>query len=164
MSHLPFSPLAKKLLLSVAGGFAVLILSACLYMRGQSQNDFPDGYDAVQAAPKSHKVLFENALVRVLEVDVPKAGETVPMHHHRWPSLVVDWDTGGGRPHIRYHRAGQPVRDVPAVEEPNHPGKWSVHWMEPEPMHSIDIIAYPKNAMEHKGDPASLRIEIKTHP
>jgi len=29
---------------------------------------FPEGFDAVQAAPGSHKVIFENALVRVLEV------------------------------------------------------------------------------------------------
>jgi hypothetical protein len=49
---------------------------------------FPDGYDAVQAAPGSHKVIFENALVRVLEVTIPPNGQTEPMHHHRWPSLL----------------------------------------------------------------------------
>jgi hypothetical protein len=28
---------------------------------GQDKSGFPDGFDAVQAAPKSHKVIFENA-------------------------------------------------------------------------------------------------------
>jgi hypothetical protein len=41
---------------------------------------FPDGYDAVQAAPDSHRVIFENASVRVLEVTVPPNGQTEPMH------------------------------------------------------------------------------------
>jgi hypothetical protein len=48
----------------------------------ESKSDFPDGYDAVQAAPDSHKVLFENALVRVLEVPIPPVGKPEPMHHH----------------------------------------------------------------------------------
>jgi hypothetical protein len=47
----------------------------------------------VQAAPNSHKVIFENALVRVLEVSV-SPGTTVSVHHHRWPSLLLSWDTG----------------------------------------------------------------------
>ena len=68
----------------------------CVY--GQTKSDFPDGFDAVQAAPKSHKVVFENAFVRVLEVSV-SPGTTVPMHHHRWPSLLLSWDTGGKSPH-----------------------------------------------------------------
>lgn len=68
------------------------------------ETGFPDGYDAVQAAPASHKVVFENALVRVLEVTVPPNGQTEPMHHHRWPSFFLDWDTGGKSPHIRYHQ------------------------------------------------------------
>ena len=46
---------------------------------GQDKAGFPDGYDAVQVAPKSHRVLFENAFVRVLEVIVPP-GTKEPMH------------------------------------------------------------------------------------
>src|ERR1039458_3986673 len=64
----------------------------CVY--GQTKSDFPDGFDAVQAAPKSHKVVFLNAFVRVLEVSV-SPGTTVPMHHHRWPSLLLIWDIPG---------------------------------------------------------------------
>ena len=68
------------------------------YLYGQDKSEFPDGYDVVQAAPNSHKVVFENAFVRVLEVTVPATGKTEPMHHHRWPSFFLDWDRGGGSP------------------------------------------------------------------
>lgn len=142
----------------------VLVGATGFFLRGQNQQDFPSGFDAVQAAPSSHKVLFENALVRVIEVDLPKPGDTVPLHHHRWPSLVIEWDTGGGAPHIRYHRPGQPVRDIPAATGPSHAGKWSLHWMPPEPMHSIEVVAWPDDAAAHASDPPELRVEFKTHP
>ena len=51
---------------------------------GHDKSGFPDGFDAVQAAPKSHRVVFENAFVRVLEVSV-STGITVPMHDHHCP-------------------------------------------------------------------------------
>ncbi len=145
--------------------FAALLASAtAFYLHSQNKDDFPPGFDALQAAPHSHKLLFENAFVRVLQVDLPKPGEVVPMHHHRWPSLAISWDTGGGSPHIRYLRPGQPARDVPSVEAPAHEGSWDVHWMKPEPMHSIQVISWPKDAAEHVSDPPELRIEIKDHP
>ena len=56
----------------------------------QSEADFPQGYDAVTAAPGSHRVIFENALVRVLEVTMPPPGKTEPMHHHHWPGFFLD--------------------------------------------------------------------------
>lgn len=44
--------------------------------------------DAVTAAPKNHKVLFENDRLRVLEV-ILEPTEEEPVHHHRWPSVFV---------------------------------------------------------------------------
>jgi hypothetical protein len=143
---------------------SITLMAGCFYLYGQNKSDFPDGYDAVQTAPQSHKVIFENTLVRVLEVTVPPPGTTIPMHHHRWPSLFLDWDTGGGTPHIRYHRPDGSVRDNPSTEQPSHPGTWSVHWMNPEPMHAIEVIALPKIAATLPPGPPSLRIEIKCHP
>jgi hypothetical protein len=137
-------------------------LGYCVY--GQEKSDFPDGYDAVEAAPGSHKVIFENALVRVLEVTVPPPGTTIPMHHHRWPSFFLDWDTGGAAPHIRYHRPDGSVRDSPSEKEPVHPGTWSVQWMKPEPMHAIEVVEKPESAPNLPPGPPSLRIEIKCHP
>jgi hypothetical protein len=43
-------------------------------------------FDAVTAAPKNHKVVFENARLRVLEVTL-ESGEEEALHHHRWPSV-----------------------------------------------------------------------------
>jgi hypothetical protein len=135
-----------------------------LYAEAQDKSAFPDGYDAMQAAPNSHRVVFENALVRVLEVTIPPAGTTEPMHHHRWPSFFLDWDTGGGSPHIRYHRPDGTVRESPGSEAPTHPGHWSVNWMKPEPMHSIEVVDVPKSAAPVPGEPIGLRIEIKCVP
>jgi hypothetical protein len=44
--------------------------------------------DAVIAAPRHHKVLFENERLRVLEVTL-EANDEEPIHHHRWPSVFV---------------------------------------------------------------------------
>jgi hypothetical protein len=44
--------------------------------------------DAVIAAPKHHRVLFENERLRVLEVTLAPQDEE-PVHHHRWPSVFV---------------------------------------------------------------------------
>jgi hypothetical protein len=134
-------------------------LFAWRVMASGSEADFPDGYDAVQAAPESHKVLFENALVRVLEVPIPPVGKPEPMHHHRWPGLFLHWDTGGRSPHIRYHRPDGSVRDIPSIDSPTHPGRWVVTWMNPEPMHWVETIDYGGGQ-----EPPYIRVEIKFAP
>jgi hypothetical protein len=141
-----------------------LFFARHFYLFGQDKSEFPSGYDAVQAAPATHRVIFENELVRVLEVSVPAAGQTIPMHHHRWPSFFLDWDTGGGSSHIRYHRGDGSVRDIPAKEEPRHAGVWRVGWMNPEPMHSIEVVSKPASAIPRPENPPGLRVEIKCHP
>lgn len=45
------------------------------------------GFDAVAAAPKSHRVLLEDEHIRVLRVEVAP-GATEPVHEHRWPSIM----------------------------------------------------------------------------
>lgn len=130
--------------------------AARIFASGQTPSGFPDGYDAVQAAPKSHRVIFENALVRVLEVTVPAAGDMEPMHHHRWPSFFLAWDTGGNSPHIRYHTPTG-VRDSPSKAAPAHPGHWSVQWMKPEPLHAIETV----EKFAQAGDLPLIRVEIK---
>jgi hypothetical protein len=94
------------------------------------QGGFPDGYDAVIAAPQSHRVIFENSLVRVLEVTVPPAGISEPMHHHKWPGFFLDWDIGGKTNHLRYHRYNGSTRDIPSIDAPVQPGHWTVKWLE----------------------------------
>src|SRR5208337_2045383 len=52
----------------------------------KDKSSFPDGFDAVQAAPKSHRVILENAFVRVLEVSTdasPPLAESPSQLGHR---------------------------------------------------------------------------------
>ena len=148
-------------ILVLAGATVALALGAGqLFAVAQDKSGFPAGYDAVQAAPNSHRVIFENSLVRVLEVTVPPAGQTEPMHHHRWPSFFLGWDRGGKSPHIRYHRPDGSVRDSPSEESAAVAGHWSVQWMKPEPMHAIETV----EKFDTPGDIPLLRVEIKISP
>jgi hypothetical protein len=47
-----------------------------------------DPRDAVIAAPKNHKALYEDNHIRLLEVTV-QPGETEKLHTHRWPAVAV---------------------------------------------------------------------------
>ena len=134
---------------AIAGGGCLLLGTAA-----REQDGFPEGRDAVAAAPRSHRVIFENPLVRVLEVSIPPVGESEPMHHHRWPGLFVDWDVGGRTNHLRYHRADGSVREIPSIDAPKHAGVWRVKWMEPEAMHAIETV-------EKNNDATDLPIEVK---
>lgn len=158
-----FSARKRRFLAGVCISLTVL-LASYFYAFGQNRSDFPDGYDGVQAAPNSHKVVFENEFVRVLEVTIPPPGSTEPMHHHRWPGFFLDWDTGGPTPHVRYHRPDGSVRDNPSHDEPTHPGHWSVQWMKPEPMHAIEVVGTPGGGAATSSEPPLLRVEIKCHP
>ena len=48
---------------------------------------WPASLDALEAAPASHRLLFENDAVRVLETTIAP-GETTPVHTHRWPGIL----------------------------------------------------------------------------
>ena len=85
----------RRRILSVTTGVLPALIALPRIVYAQDKSGFPDGYDAVQAAPNSHKVIFENAIVRVLEVILPPPGATEPMHHHHWPGFFLNWDTGG---------------------------------------------------------------------
>lgn len=159
-----FLLVSKRRLIAAAMAGCIVFFAWHFYAYGQDKPDFQDGYDAVQAAPQSHKVIFENALVRVLEVTVPAPGSTEPMHHHRWPSFFLSWDTGGRSPHVRYHRPDGTVRDQPSVETPVHPGRWEIQWMKPEPMHAIEVVADPGHETATAEEIPLLRVEIKCHP
>ena len=51
-----------------------------------------DALDALVAAPAHHRLLFENAHVRVLDTRIAP-GERTPLHTHRWPAAhyVLSW-------------------------------------------------------------------------
>ena len=112
----------------------------------------------------AHKVLFENAFVRVLEIPTPPTGTMIPTHHHRWPSFFLTWDTGGKTSHIRFRKPDGSVQDIPSVTTPTHPGVYKVRWSEPEPMRSVEVVDNVGTAEASPDHPPLLRIEIKCHP
>jgi hypothetical protein len=67
-------------------------LSKDSFMTKESSDSDPStwdpSFDAVAAAPKHHKVIFENDKLRVLEVTLEPNDEE-PLHHHHWPSVFV---------------------------------------------------------------------------
>ena len=49
---------------------------------------WPPELDALIAAPKHHTLILENDRMRLLDTVIP-VGETVPVHTHRWPGVLV---------------------------------------------------------------------------
>lgn len=87
----------------------VTILVAATDAKAQNETNrsreacpWPENLDAVKAAPETHRVIFENEHVRVLEVTIaPHSKE--PIHTHCWPSTlyiqqigdIIDRDANG---------------------------------------------------------------------
>lgn len=95
-------------------------------------------FDAVTAAPSSHRVVFEDEHVRVLEIVLPPlAVEAV--HVHALPSVITG-DTGGGEG-ARFSYTTYEYDDgdwvvVEAHEIEPTPGRRTV-WSPPEGPHAI---------------------------
>jgi methylmalonyl-CoA/ethylmalonyl-CoA epimerase len=94
---------------------------------------WPHELDALIAAPGSHRLLFENDRLRVLEVMI-ESGAREPEHTHRSPSvMIVD------RPaRIRYYEHGVLTFESPAGNSPQAGPKAS--WMEAEGPHAVENI------------------------
>ena len=94
---------------------------------------WPDSLDALVAAPRHHSLCFENARVRVLETVIP-AGDTVPVHTHRWPGVyhILAWSD-----FIRRDDKGNVLFDSRGKPAPTVPG---VQWSEPLPPHTVENI------------------------
>jgi mannose-6-phosphate isomerase-like protein (cupin superfamily) len=69
-----------------------------------------DELDGVAAAPKNHKVIFENDDVRVLETTIA-AGEKTPLHTHLAPTVMY---VLSGSHFIRRDEAGATMVDTRA--------------------------------------------------
>src|SRR5579871_6724009 len=82
-------PLSRRRFISFAAVSSFLVPSLRLAAQNKAapdraapdkQSGFPAGYDAVEKAPQSHKLLFENRFIRVLQVQVAP-GMKEPTHH-----------------------------------------------------------------------------------
>jgi hypothetical protein len=95
---------------------------------------WPDSLDAVIAAPNHHKVLFENELVRVLEVRIAP-GDIVPVHTHRWPASIY---VAKQSDFLRRDGNGDLLFDSRTMGPP--PAKPVAQWTPPLPPHSVENI------------------------
>ena len=93
---------------SLALAAATIVLAATALSRAQSTNE---ALDPVRVAPDTHKVAFENAFVRVLEVRIPP-GSIEPRHRHPHGLSVyfTDWaakvTVDGKEPQVNQRKAG----------------------------------------------------------
>jgi len=94
---------------------------------------YPDSLDALVAAPRFHRVLFEHERVRVLEVTVPPH-QREPVHTHRWPSVIYKEQTGKGRYYDAtgrlLHESTTPYRKGPDLVR--------ARWQAPEAPHAVE--------------------------
>jgi hypothetical protein len=93
---------------------------------------WPDELDAVIAAPRHHRLVFENELVRVLDTRIP-VGDTAPVHTHRWPAVYY---TLSFSHFIRRDGEGKVLMDsrlLPAALP-------SAAWLDCLPPHSVENV------------------------
>lgn len=95
---------------------------------------WPDSLDALVAAPRHHTLVLENERVRVLLTRI-EAGDTVPVHTHRWSSVyhVLGWSD-----FVRRDAEGKVLFDSrtgPAVP----PVPFAL-WSEPLPPHTLENV------------------------
>ena len=90
-----------------------------------------DDLDGPIAAPDNHKVIFENELVRVLDIVIP-VGTTAPLHTHWTPTLLYHVS---GDHSIRRDAQGGILRDTRA--DPDFKND-KVTFQPPTPEHTLE--------------------------
>ena len=101
-----------------------------------------ENLDALIAAPRSHKLLFENNNTRVLEVII-EPGEKEPMHTHILRSVMIVTEPA----RLIYHNADNTsFETTPSLDV-------KTEWMEPEQLHAVENI----DDKQYK----AIRVEIK---
>jgi hypothetical protein len=95
---------------------------------------WPDALDAVSAAGDSHRLLFENDAVRVLETRIGP-GETTRLHTHRWPGVLYILSFGH---FVRRDGDGVVLVDTRAGVELPQPG--TAIWSGALPPHTLENV------------------------
>jgi beta-alanine degradation protein BauB len=116
----------KRMLLTV------LVLAGALLAGFRWAQARPQSLDPVKVAPETHKLVFENQFVRVLEVRVPP-GKAEPWHEH--PRRVVvylsDFHTRvtekGGKPQDTLRKKGLVRWSEPTVHQVENVGTTEGH-------------------------------------
>ena len=87
---------------------AVMVVAGAALARSQAKDD---ALDPVRVAADTHKIAFENAFVRVLDVHIP-AGSIEPRHRHPHglSAYFTDWNAkvtiDGRQPQVNQRKAG----------------------------------------------------------
>ena len=104
---------------------------------------WPAELDALAAAPAHHRVLLENAQVRVLDTRIGP-GERTPVHTHRWPAAhyVLAWSDfvrrdAEGAVMLDTRAAGPAIAPVALWGAPL--GPHSLENVGPGPLHVISV-------------------------
>jgi len=95
---------------------------------------WPDSLDALTAAPEYHELLLENERVRVIHTHIP-AGDIVPLHTHRWPSVAYLISTSH---FVRRDHEGRVSFDSRKEAVTQHAP--SVQWLQPLPPHTVENV------------------------
>jgi quercetin dioxygenase-like cupin family protein len=98
------------------------------------EQEWLDSLDAMIAATEHHEVLLENERVRVLDSRI-KPGDTVPVHTHRWASVLYILGTSD---FVRYDNEGNAVFDSRTNESSIEAG--TVMWSPPLRAHSVENV------------------------
>jgi hypothetical protein len=154
--------ISRRRLLYLAGISSVPIfglMRGSVRLNAQDKTGFPDGFDAVEAAPQSHKVLFENAIVRVLQVEVAP-GTKEPMHIIDG-RVSLSFGTRAAARDIKDLSRGWKCSRCPSRDTPVSPGSWRVTWLKPEPMYSIANLETPESAATLPKKPPTIWVEFK---
>lgn len=103
-------------------------------MRVSSEWTWPESLDALRAAADSHRLLFENDAVRVLETRIAPR-QTTPVHTHRWPGILYVLSIGH---FVRRDPEGAVLVDTRGAGPLPSPG--SAIWSDALPPHSLENV------------------------
>ena len=125
--------------------FITLLLTASPHALA-NDGDAKD-FDAVAAAPESHKVLLETDALRVLRVEIAP-GATEPVHEHTFPSVMIIeqpqplvyivYELVGGRP-VESQRIDVPPMPADSTETMGPEGLHAVQNLGTEPFVAIRV-------------------------
>jgi quercetin dioxygenase-like cupin family protein len=114
-----------------------LLLVVCLgaiglFAGALSRASQADPLDPITVAADSHKLAFENAFVRVLDVHIaPGKSEPRHRHPHGLSIYLTDWDAkvtnDGGQPETRHRSAGTFAWSDAIVHTVQNVGKTEAH-------------------------------------
>ena len=97
----------------------------------ENEWNWPEDLDALIAAPRHHKLLFENEIVRIIYAFI-SPGDTTEIHTHKWPAslYILSWSD-----FVRYDKDYNVLLDSRSLSMESLSGK--VIWSEPLTLHAL---------------------------